>query len=53
MALTRDFQETVKERAERDPRLRNGLLTEAMEAVVRGEFDVAKICEAAFSIGHG
>ena len=43
MALTRDFQETVKNRAERDPKFRNGLLTEAMEAVVRGEFDVAKI----------
>ena len=43
MALTRDFRETVKDRAERDPKFRNGLLTEAMEAVVRGEFDVAKI----------
>jgi DNA-binding phage protein len=43
MALTRDFRETVKARAERDPEFRNGLLTEALEAVVRGEFDVAKI----------
>lgn len=43
MALTRDFRETVKDRAERDPEFRNGLLAEAMEAVVRGEFDVAKI----------
>lgn len=43
MALTRDFRETIKDRADRDPEFRNGLLTEAMEAVVRGEFDVAKI----------
>lgn len=43
MALTRDFKETVKERADRDPEFRNGLLTEALEAVVRGELEVAKI----------
>lgn len=43
MALTRDFRETVRDRATRDPEFRKGLLTEAMQAVVRGEFDVAKI----------
>ena len=43
MALTKDFRETVKERADRDPEFRKGLLTEAMEAVVRGELDTAKI----------
>ena len=43
MALTRDFRETVKDRADRDPEFRNGLLTEALEAVVRGELEVAKI----------
>ncbi|MBC8874621.1 MAG: transcriptional regulator [Planctomycetes bacterium] len=43
MALTRDFRETVKDRADRDPEFRNGLLAEALEAVVRGELDVAKI----------
>ena len=43
MALTRDFRDTVKERADRDPSFRNGLLTEAMEAVVRGDFEEAKI----------
>jgi len=43
MALTRDFRETVKDRADRDPEFRKGLLTEALEAVVRGEFEVAKI----------
>ena len=43
MPLTRDFRETVKNRAERDPEFRNGLLAEALEAVVRGELSVAKI----------
>lgn len=43
MPLTRDFRETVKNRAGRDVEFRNGLLTEALEAVVRGELDVAKI----------
>jgi hypothetical protein len=43
MPLTRDFRETVKNRAERDAKFRNGLLAEALEAVVRGELDVAKI----------
>lgn len=43
MPLTRDFRETVKNRAERDAKFRNGLLAEALEAVVRGELGVAKI----------
>lgn len=43
MVLTRDFRETVKDRADRDPKFRNGLLAEALEAVVRGELEVAKI----------
>jgi hypothetical protein len=43
MALTRDFREAVKDRADRDPEFRNGLLTEALDAVVRGELEVAKI----------
>jgi len=43
MALTRDFRETVKNRADRDPEFRNGLLTEALEALVRGELEVAKL----------
>ena len=43
MPLTRDFRETVKNRAELDASFRNGLLTEALESVVRGELDVAKI----------
>jgi hypothetical protein len=43
MPLTRDFRETVKNRAERDGEFRDGLLVEALEAVVRGELEVAKI----------
>ncbi len=43
MALTKDFRETVKERADRDPEFRKGLLTEAMDAFVQGEPNVAKI----------
>lgn len=42
MALTRDFQQTVKARADRDPEFRQGLLTEGLEAIVQGEIDVAK-----------
>ncbi len=43
MPLTREFQDTVKNRAARDAEFRNGLLTEALNAVVSGELDVAKI----------
>jgi len=43
MALTRAFRESVKERTDRDPEFRKGLLMEAAEAIVRGELDVAKI----------
>ena len=42
MALTRDFLETVKERAERDPAFRVGLLTEAAECLLNDEVAVAK-----------
>jgi len=43
MALTKDFRETVRDRAERNVEFRNGLLTRAMESVVRGELEVSKI----------
>jgi hypothetical protein len=43
MPLTREFQETVKNRATADVEFRNGLLTEALNAVIRGEWEVAKI----------
>ena len=42
MALTRDFKETIKERAQNDPAFRVGLLTEAVECLLNGEEDVAK-----------
>ena len=43
MALSRDFKETVKDRADRDPEFRNELLTEAFEAIVCGDVEVAKV----------
>lgn len=42
MALTRDFRETIKERAQRDPAFRVGLLTQAAECMLNDEPDVAK-----------
>ena len=42
MALTRDFKDTIKERAQNDPDFRVGLLTEAAECILNNEVDVAK-----------
>lgn len=42
MALTRDFKETVKQRAQSDPAFRVGLLTEAAECLLNDEVAVAK-----------
>jgi DNA-binding phage protein len=42
MPLTREFRETVKERAQSDPVFRVGLLTEAAECLLNNEVDVAK-----------
>lgn len=42
MALTRDFKETILERAKNDPEFRIGLLTEAAECLLNNETDVAK-----------
>ncbi|MGJ4928198.1 transcriptional regulator [Bradyrhizobium sp. HKCCYLS2038] len=39
MALTRDFQETVRARAERDPVFREAMFQEAVSALLRGEVD--------------
>ena len=41
MALTRDFKETVKARADRDPAFREALLTEAVEHLIAGKVEVA------------
>ena len=42
MALTRDFKETILERAQSDPAFRVGLLTEAAECLLNNETNVAK-----------
>jgi hypothetical protein len=41
--MTREFRETVKDRADRDPEFCKGLLAEAMNVIVRGEREVADI----------
>jgi addiction module HigA family antidote len=40
--LTRSFRETVRRRATEDPKFRKGLLTEAVDAMLCGEVNVAK-----------
>lgn len=42
MALTRDFIETIQERAKADPAFRVGLLTEAAGCLLNNEPSVAK-----------
>ena len=42
MALTRDFKETIQARANRDPKFRDALLTEGVEALLTGEVDLGK-----------
>ena len=42
MALTRDFKETVKARADRDPAFREALLTEAVEQLIAGKVEIGK-----------
>ncbi len=42
MALTRDFKDTIMERAKNDPEFRIGLLTEAAECLLNGDVGVAK-----------
>ena len=43
MALTRDFKETVKARAERDPEFRVGLLQEALDAFLNADLETGKV----------
>ena len=43
MALTRDFKETVRDRAQRDPAFREGLLSEGVECLLVGDVDTGKI----------
>jgi len=42
MPLTRDFKETIRDRARRDPKFRKELLREALEAMLSGEVALAK-----------
>ncbi len=42
MALTREFKDTVAARVQRDPRFREGLFTEAMNAYLGGDTGVGK-----------
>jgi DNA-binding phage protein len=43
MALTRDFKETIRARAERDPKFRKDLLREGVECMLGGDISTAKI----------
>jgi hypothetical protein len=42
MALTRDFRETIRERARREPAFRRALLQEAVEQMLAGDVDAGK-----------
>ena len=42
MPLTREFKDTVKARAERDPEFRVGLFLEAIEALLSGDLETGK-----------
>jgi hypothetical protein len=42
MALTRDFRETVAARAQRDPRFREALFTEAINSYLAGDTAAGK-----------
>ena len=43
MALTRDFKETIKARAARDPAFCEALLTEAATLLLAGDLDTSKL----------
>ena len=42
MTLTKDFRETVQERAQRDPAFRKALLQEGIECLLAGDIDTGK-----------
>ena len=42
MPLTRDFKETIQERARRDSAYREGLLKEAVDALLLGDVETGK-----------
>ena len=43
MALTKQFRETIYERAQKDEKFRMALLQEALDEFLSGDFDTAKI----------
>ena len=43
MALTRDFKETVRARAQSDPEFRRALLQEGVECLLSGDLDTGKV----------
>ena len=43
VALTRDFKETVKAKAEADGEFRRALFAEALDLLIAGEFETGKI----------
>lgn len=42
MALTKDFEETIQARAQRDPAFRKALLQEGIECLIAGDIDTGK-----------
>ena len=42
MPLTYDFKETIRARAQRDPKFRQSLLCEAVECVIGGDLETGK-----------
>lgn len=42
MALTRDFRETIRERAQREPAFRQSLLREGMQLINNGDFSTGR-----------
>jgi DNA-binding phage protein len=43
MALTKDFRETIKARADRDPAFRAGLYQEAVQTMLDGDFATGRV----------
>jgi DNA-binding phage protein len=43
MALSREFKELVVARAEKDPEFRRGLITEALNMILRGEITAGRL----------
>jgi DNA-binding phage protein len=42
MALTRNFRDTVRERAQRDPKFRRALLEEAINAMIADDMELGR-----------